>query len=67
LLYAGYSIGLANKPPISWLSFIFVLAVSALITVLPFSLYEIAVSCGGLLISAPINQQANGLKKSLSI
>lgn len=40
LMYAIYSIGLRSKPDISWLSFIFVLAVAACLTVLPFAGYE---------------------------
>ncbi len=43
-LYAGYSAALRYKPKISWLSFIFILAFSALLTALPFALYEIATS-----------------------
>ncbi len=42
LMYAIYSIALHYKPSISWMSFIFVLAVSAWITALPFALYEMA-------------------------
>lgn len=41
LMYAGYSLGLKYKPELSWASFIFVLATSALIGVLPFAIYEI--------------------------
>lgn len=43
LMYAAYSIGLRAKPSIRWGSFIFVLAISALLTVLPFAAYEIAI------------------------
>ncbi len=42
LMYAVYSIALHYKPSISWTSFIFILAVSAWITALPFALYEMA-------------------------
>lgn len=41
VIYALYSIGLRYKPNISWSSFIFVLAISAWLTSLPFALYEI--------------------------
>ncbi len=41
LMYAAYSLGLRYKPNISWASFIFVLAGAAMITVLPFAIYEI--------------------------
>lgn len=41
VLYAGYSIVLRYKPPMSWLSFIFVLGVSALLTATPFMIYEV--------------------------
>ncbi|MPV86402.1 DMT family transporter [Ostreibacterium oceani] len=40
VLYAAYSIILRFKPHISWMSFIFVLAVCALMVAIPFALYE---------------------------
>lgn len=46
LMYAGYSLGLKYKPEMSWASFIFVLAASALIAVLPFSIYEMVTTKG---------------------
>ncbi|PIE44854.1 MAG: EamA family transporter [Gammaproteobacteria bacterium] len=42
LMYAVYSIALHYKPSISWTSFIFILAVSAWVTALPFAVYEMA-------------------------
>ncbi len=40
LMYALYSIGLRYHPDISWVSFIFVLAIAAWLTALPFAVYE---------------------------
>lgn len=61
LFYAAYSIGLRWRPKIHWMSFLFVLAVSAMIAALPFYLWELKthehipeLSTKGILIMAYI-------------
>jgi drug/metabolite transporter (DMT)-like permease len=42
MFYGAYSVALARKPPLHWLSFITVLALVALIASIPFTLFEVA-------------------------
>lgn len=48
LLYAGFTVGIRAKPPIHWLSLIFVLSISALVVSVPLAAVEAA--RGGLLL-----------------
>jgi len=42
LLYSGYSVGLRLKPALHWQSLMLALSVAALVTSLPFLLWEVA-------------------------
>jgi len=42
LFYSGYSVALRNRPKLHWLSFMATLSVAALITTIPFAVYEAA-------------------------
>ena len=42
VFYAAYTFGLRWKPPVHWMSFMFVIAVSAFLVTIPFSLWELS-------------------------
>ncbi|MEO0543935.1 MAG: DMT family transporter [Pseudomonadota bacterium] len=46
LLYAGYSIALRYRPDVHWKSFMVVMALSALLTSIPFALWELNTDAG---------------------
>ncbi|BDA83242.1 membrane protein [Aureimonas sp. SA4125] len=48
LLYAGFTVGIRAKPPIHWLSLIFVLSLSALVSSVPLAAVEAAY--GGMIL-----------------